>query len=138
MITIVEALGVLCPVPIIRLARVAATLPPGSLVALLTDDPAAEHDVPAWCRLRGHALLASEPVTSPTSPWAGGAAPGAAPGGPGTPEPEVPNPSPAQPVRHLIRLGTAPAGSEATGAASSGTPHPSTGGSGNASASSRR
>ena len=48
----------LCPVPIIRLARTASSLPPGSLVELLTDDPAAEYDVPAWCRLRGHELRA--------------------------------------------------------------------------------
>ena len=52
----VEARGVLCPVPIIRLARAASTLPSGSLIELLTDDPAAEYDVPAWCRLRGHEL----------------------------------------------------------------------------------
>ncbi len=54
----IEARGVLCPVPIIRLARTARALPPGTLIELLTDDPAAAYDVPAWCRLRGHELLA--------------------------------------------------------------------------------
>ena len=56
----VEARGVLCPVPIIRLARAASSLPSGSLIELLTDDPAAEYDVPAWCRLRGHELVTTE------------------------------------------------------------------------------
>ena len=103
MITVVEARGVLCPVPIIRLARAAAGLPPGSLVALLTDDPAAEHDVPAWCRLRGHHLVSTEPLALECQP------PGAA-AVPTGPEPHAPNPSAGHPVRHLIRLGPAPAG----------------------------
>lgn len=107
MTTTVEARGVLCPVPIIRLARAAAGLAPGSLVALLTDDPAAEHDVPAWCRLRGHALLSSEPL--PGSATQPASEPTAVTG----PEPHVPNPRPGQPVRHLIRLGGGPEPGEA-------------------------
>jgi tRNA 2-thiouridine synthesizing protein A len=99
MTTIVEARGVLCPVPIIRLARAAAALPPGSVVELLTDDPAAEHDVPAWCRLRGHDLVSTEP-------YAPGAAPAMVPEGP---EPRTPNPQPGQAMRHRIRLGASPA-----------------------------
>ncbi len=102
MTTVVEARGVLCPVPIIRLARAAADLPAGSLVVLLTDDPAAEHDVPAWCRLRGHALLSSTALGAE-----GAVGPPAVPGGP---EPAAPNRQPGQAMRHLIRLGAAPAG----------------------------
>jgi tRNA 2-thiouridine synthesizing protein A len=115
MTTTVEARGVLCPVPIIRLARATAALAPGSLVALLTDDPAAEHDVPAWCRLRGHTLLSSEPLPeSATVPTPGSAAhPG--------PEPHVPNPQPGQPVRHLIRLAGARASAGPGSAGTTGT-----------------
>jgi len=92
---------VLCPVPIIRLARTAGSLPPGSLVELLTDDPAAEYDVPAWCRLRGHELVLTEPLEAyvPVEPRAD----------PTGPEPHSPNQSPGQAVRHLIRL-SGPAG----------------------------
>ena len=100
MSTLVEARGVLCPVPIIRLARAAAGLPPGTIVELLTDDPAAEHDVPAWCRLRGHELVSSEPIGA-------GAAAATVPEGP---EPSTPNPQPGQAVRHRIRLGPVPPG----------------------------
>jgi tRNA 2-thiouridine synthesizing protein A len=94
----VEARGVLCPVPIIRLARTAAALPSGSLIELLTDDPAAEYDVPAWCRLRGHHLELTEPLdaSTPAPPTAAGTS---------GPEPHSPNPDPGQALRHLIRLG---------------------------------
>ena len=30
--------------------------PPGTVVAVLATDPAARHDVPAWCRMRGQEL----------------------------------------------------------------------------------
>lgn len=97
MSTVVEARGVLCPVPIIRLARAAADLPPGAMLELLTDDPAAEHDVPAWCRLRGHELVSSQPISPDATPEGTPMAPG--------PEPDAPNPHPGQAVRHLIRVG---------------------------------
>ncbi len=102
MTTVVEARGVLCPVPIIRLARAAAALPPGSVLALLTDDPAAEHDVPAWCRLRGHALLSSERIGASDQPEPTSTST------PDGPEPPTPAPQPGQPMRHLIRLGPPP------------------------------
>lgn len=53
----IDCLGDACPVPIIRLARSAAGLPDGTEIELLTDDNAAIHDVPAWCRLRGATYL---------------------------------------------------------------------------------
>jgi tRNA 2-thiouridine synthesizing protein A len=104
----VEARGVLCPVPIIRLARAASTLPVGSLVELLTDDPAAQFDVPAWCRLRGHVLELTEPLAAE--------APEAPAAGPTGPEPHTPNDDPGQALRHLIRLGS-PSPSPSTGSA---------------------
>jgi tRNA 2-thiouridine synthesizing protein A len=56
-----DCTGMLCPQPIIRLAKAAAELGQGDVVELLSDDPAAAVDVAAWCRMRGHELLASEP-----------------------------------------------------------------------------
>lgn len=46
--------------PVIALARRARELPPGTVVAVLATDPAARHDVPAWARLRGHAVVGVE------------------------------------------------------------------------------
>jgi len=54
---VVDARGLRCPLPVIRLARAARDLPAGTLVTVLSTDPAARHDVPAWARMRGHAAV---------------------------------------------------------------------------------
>jgi TusA-related sulfurtransferase len=60
----VDATGLRCPMPVLELARrVSAQEPaPGTLVALLSDDPSAAADVPAWCGMRGHELVGSGPA----------------------------------------------------------------------------
>ena len=45
--------GMRCPLPVIELARRVGEVGIGELVAVVTTDPAARHDVPAWCRMRG-------------------------------------------------------------------------------------
>ena len=50
----VDATGLACPVPVIELAKAARDLAPGALLTLLSDDPAARVDVPAWARMTGH------------------------------------------------------------------------------------
>jgi tRNA 2-thiouridine synthesizing protein A len=62
---IIDATGLRCPLPVIRLAAAAKTAPAGTEITLLSTDPAAEPDVAAWCRMRGHELLAQEWQTSP-------------------------------------------------------------------------
>lgn len=57
---LVDARGERCPMPVIRLARVARDLPAGARVTVLATDPAARLDVPAWARMRGHTLLGVE------------------------------------------------------------------------------
>ena len=52
----VDARGLRCPLPVIRLAAAAKDAAPGSEVLVLATDPAARHDIPAWCRMRGHTL----------------------------------------------------------------------------------
>ena len=42
--------------PVIRLATAARDMPAGTVITMLATDPAARHDVPAWCRMRGHEL----------------------------------------------------------------------------------
>ena len=44
--------GQLCPMPIIELARHLEDVPVGGVLAVAATDPAARHDVPAWCRMR--------------------------------------------------------------------------------------
>ena len=55
-----DALGKRCPLPVIMLAKLAATQPPGTEIAVRADDPAAAIDIPAWCRMRGHTFVATE------------------------------------------------------------------------------
>lgn len=64
----IDATGLVCPVPIIRLARAALCLTAGTEIELLTDDNAAIYDVPAWCRLTGASYLgnAADPGGSVT------------------------------------------------------------------------
>lgn len=57
--TVVDARGLRCPLPVIRLARAASTMPPGALVTVWSTDPAAVYDVPAWARMRGHEVVRS-------------------------------------------------------------------------------
>ena len=59
--TVVDARGERCPLPVIRLARLARDQPAVGRVVLLATDPAAAHDVPAWCRMRGHHYVGARP-----------------------------------------------------------------------------
>lgn len=57
---VVDARGLVCPAPIVRLARAARGRADGTVLTVLATDPAAEVDVPAWARMRGHTVLRSE------------------------------------------------------------------------------
>ncbi len=54
---VLDARGERCPLPIIRLARLVRDEPALRRVTLLATDPAAAHDVPAWCRMRGQRFV---------------------------------------------------------------------------------
>ncbi|RLL66450.1 cysteine desulfurase/sulfurtransferase TusA family protein [Streptomyces sp. Z26] len=56
----VDALGRLCPAPVIELARAIGGVPVGGVVTVLADDEAARLDIPAWCEMRGHDYLGAE------------------------------------------------------------------------------
>lgn len=55
-----DALGQRCPLPVILLARRIGDVDAGELVAVLSDDEAARSDIPAWCRMRGHAYVGGQ------------------------------------------------------------------------------
>ncbi|GAB3263194.1 sulfurtransferase TusA family protein [Kineosporia babensis] len=57
---IVDARGLRCPLPIIRLAAAARLAVPGSTITVLSTDPAAEPDIAAWCRMRGAEVVSQE------------------------------------------------------------------------------
>jgi tRNA 2-thiouridine synthesizing protein A len=49
--------GMLCPLPVITLARRIADVPVGETITVLADDPAAATDIPAWCRMQSQELV---------------------------------------------------------------------------------
>lgn len=56
----VNALGLLCPLPLLFAVRDMSDMEPGSVLELVGDDPGLLEDVPAWCERAGHRLLAME------------------------------------------------------------------------------
>lgn len=55
-----DALGTLCPLPVIELAKVIGDVPVGGVITVLADDEAARVDIPAWCEMRGQEYLGAE------------------------------------------------------------------------------
>ena len=58
---IVDCLGRPCPVPVIELAKAVLTVEVGEVVEVLSDDPAARVDIPAWCRMRSQEYVGEQP-----------------------------------------------------------------------------
>ena len=56
---LVDARGLYCPIPVLRLARAFRGQPAGLTARLLATDPAAVEDVEVFCRERGHELVQS-------------------------------------------------------------------------------
>ena len=54
---VIDALGRVCPLPVIELGKRIGEVAVGSTVTVLSDDPAAGTDIRAWCRMRGHEYL---------------------------------------------------------------------------------
>jgi tRNA 2-thiouridine synthesizing protein A len=57
---LVDNRGMTCAAGILRLMRALGPLAPGQLVRVLSTDPAAEEDYPAWCRNTGNPFLRTE------------------------------------------------------------------------------
>jgi tRNA 2-thiouridine synthesizing protein A len=56
----IDAQGLKCPLPVLRLRQRLAALQPGQVVRLVADDPVAEIDVPHFCAETGHRMLGTE------------------------------------------------------------------------------
>ena len=48
--------GLICPLPVIKLAQALPSVAVGDTITILADDPAAATDIPAWCRMRSQEL----------------------------------------------------------------------------------
>ena len=57
---LVDARGLICPLPVLRTRKALKALPVGGTLRLLATDPASESDVRAFCEQAGHELLEFE------------------------------------------------------------------------------
>jgi len=52
--------GLMCPMPIVHLAKKVKEMKSGQVLELLSDDVGAKEDVPAWCSRTGNQLVGTE------------------------------------------------------------------------------
>jgi tRNA 2-thiouridine synthesizing protein A len=54
---LIDARGLACPMPIVKLTQAIRPLPSGAVVELLATDAGSVKDVAAWCRSTGNELV---------------------------------------------------------------------------------
>ena len=54
---ILDATGLLCPLPVLKLRKHLKSMDNGSLITVLADDPAAAIDIPHFCNETGNELI---------------------------------------------------------------------------------
>ena len=57
---ILDASNLLCPMPVIRAQDRVKTLNTGDILEVRCTDPGALNDIPAWCRVHGHEVMATD------------------------------------------------------------------------------
>lgn len=62
-----DAIGLLCPLPVLRARKRLQAMPEGAVLRMLASDPAAVIDVPHFCAEAGHVLLATEAAGTATA-----------------------------------------------------------------------
>lgn len=55
----VDARGLVCPMPTIRLGQAIRKVEIGQTVEVWTDDPGSKENMAAWCKNTGHELVAN-------------------------------------------------------------------------------
>jgi len=64
-----DAKGLLCPMPIVKLAKAIKELQPSQVILLEATDPGAIPDVTAWSKNTGNPVLAQETVDKVMRFW---------------------------------------------------------------------
>ena len=57
-----DALGLLCPLPVLKARKRLAGMAKGEVLAIICDDPATLIDMPHYCQEAGHVLLSHEEI----------------------------------------------------------------------------
>ena len=50
----IDARGLKCPLPVLKMEKRLEALPPGATLIILATDPMAKIDIPLYCRQNGH------------------------------------------------------------------------------------
>jgi len=56
----IDAIRLLCPLPVIRLQNKVNRLTQGELIEIFCTDSGVLHDIPSWCRIHGHKIVSTE------------------------------------------------------------------------------
>jgi tRNA 2-thiouridine synthesizing protein A len=56
----VDAIGLICPLPVLKLEKTLRGMAPGDVMRISTTDPVAVIDIPHACSDQGHTLLKTE------------------------------------------------------------------------------
>ena len=64
--TELDARGLLCPLPVLRLRKLLSSAAPGTRVALIATDAMAAVDVPHFCAEAGHELISDTELDGAT------------------------------------------------------------------------
>lgn len=51
---VVDARGLKCPLPVLKMEKALGTLAPGAALTVLATDPMAKIDIPLFCTQQGH------------------------------------------------------------------------------------
>jgi tRNA 2-thiouridine synthesizing protein A len=64
-----DAAGLLCPLPVLKIRKRLGALQPGQVLRAITDDPAAVIDVPHFCTEQGHEIVETREDGFPRQIW---------------------------------------------------------------------
>ena len=64
MIYEIDALGLLCPLPVLKLRKHLNACLSGDEVHILADDPVAVIDIPHFCKQTGHIFVSAEKLSN--------------------------------------------------------------------------
>ncbi|MDR7426620.1 MAG: sulfurtransferase TusA family protein [Armatimonadota bacterium] len=54
---VLDLKGLLCPIPVVKLAQAVKTVQVGDVIEATATDPGVLADIPAWCRTTGQELV---------------------------------------------------------------------------------
>lgn len=57
---VLDLKGLLCPMPVIKMAKAIKEIQPGEIIEAYATDPGVMADMPAWCRTTGNELVLLE------------------------------------------------------------------------------